>query len=169
MTVAGGLRARLIRDSVYRCLYDSLEALEWFKPGRAHRPISFTGTIVDESVEIPLNTLALADGDLYEVGLELGSNLAEMRWTFYLDFYAENDVVGKDLINDARDILAGRMHAIGRSHASVMVFDYRVPEPHPELFRVGIEDVEVDRANEFPKPWLRHWYSCRFVVVDAYG
>lgn len=167
-TIVGGIRARLIRDSVYHCIYDALAELGWFDSGRRHLPIVFDGGLVDQAEEIQLNTVALVDEDLVADDLELGSNLAEHNWTFYVDFYAENDVIGKELINDVRDILAGRMSTIGRAHSSVTVYDYREATPS-ELFTVQLEDIVVDRAHDFPKPWLKHWYACRFTVVDAYG
>lgn len=166
--VVGGLRARLIRDSIYNAIYAGLDALGWFDEGRKHTPINFTGKIVDQDEEIPLNTIVLVDEDIMESEIELGSNLAEHDWTFYVDFYAENAGIGRELINDVRDILAGRMSSIGRSHPSVIVFDYREPTP-PALFKVHIEDIVIDRATGFPKPWQKHWYSCRFSVIDHYG
>lgn len=167
MTVAGGLRARLIRDSVYRMVYDSLEALGWFDAGRQHQAINFTGTETDQHAEIPMNTLALVDEDQSGLDLELGSQLAEFSWTFYLDFYAEDDVIGKHLIYDVRDIIEGRLTAIGRSRPNCVVLDYTLATP-TEIFTVDFENVVVDRAHDFPKPWQRHWYACRFTVVDTY-
>jgi hypothetical protein len=166
--IVGGLRARLIRDSTYRWIYDGLAALGWFDAGRRHLPVSFTGKPVDADQEIQFNTVALVDLDTGEYDLELGSNLAEHRTTYYVDFYAESDVVGKELIHDVRDILAGRMSSIGRAHPHVPVYDYRQATP-PLAFYVEVEDLVVDRAHDFPKPWLKNWYACRFDIVDHYG
>lgn len=167
-TIVGGLRARLIKDSIFNCINDSLDALGWFDPGRQHAPINFTANVTPNDVEIPLNTLALADESMHNTDLELGSNFVESRWLFYVDFYAENDTLGKDLINDVRDILGGRMSTIGRRDASVHVYDYRQATP-AQIFTVAIEDLFVDRAHDFPKVYQKHWYACRFNVVDAYG
>lgn len=168
-TIVGGLRARLIKDSIYNCINDALEALGWFDAGRQHAPINFTAIVTPNDTEIPLNTLALADESMHNSDLELGSNFVETRWLYYVDFYAENDIIGKDLINDVRDILGGRMSTIGRGDASVHVYDYRYHSTPPILFTVAIEDLFVDRAHDFPKVWQKHWYACRFNVVDAYG
>lgn len=172
--LVGGLRARLIRDSVYHVVYDALDELGWFEASvddggtRKHRQVRFDGKPVDHDTEIKFNTIALVDEDLTENDVELGSNLAEHSWTFYVDFFAENDTVGKDLINDVRDILGGRYPSVGRVHASVDVLDYRLATPTP-VFRVWIEELVIDKAHGFPKPWQKHWYSCRFQVIDHYG
>jgi hypothetical protein len=167
MTVVGGLRARLIRDSIYHALYDAVDDLGWFDVGRRHKPIVFTGAAVANDEEIALNTVALSDEDLSELDLELGSTGVETRWTYYVDFYAEDDSIGKHFIHDIRDILGGRMSSIGRDHPNVVVYDYRMATPG-SMFVVQLENIEVDRAHDFPKPWQKHWYACRFDVVDAY-
>lgn len=166
--ITGGLRARLIRDSIYHVLFDGLADLGWFDSGRQHRAISFPGTVVDQHTEIPMNTLALVDEDQSEVEGEMGSNLGDFRWTYYVDFYAEDDVIGKHLIYDVRDILAGRMVGVGRTDSSVAVLDYTLATP-TQVFVVQLEDIIVDRAHDFPKPWQRNWYACRFTVLDSYG
>lgn len=166
-TIVGGLRARLIRDSIYHCIYEALANLGWFDTGRQHRAIVFTGTIVDQATEIPLNTIGLSDEDLIESDFELGSTGVETRWTYYVDFFAEDDVIGKHLIHDVRDIVGGRMSSIGRADASIEIFNYT--EATPSVFTVvDIENAIVDRAVDFPKAWLKHWYTCRFDVVDHY-
>lgn len=165
--IVGGIRARLIYDSIYYWTYEALEALGWFDSGRKHGAIRFDGGSVDADEEIPLNTLALTDEDLWELEAELGSNMSENRWTFYLDFFAESDVLGKEMVHDLRDILGGRMSSIGRDKAHVPVYDYRLATPTIQFY-VDIEDLVVDRARDFPKPWQKHWFALRFDVVDSY-
>lgn len=165
--VVGGLRTRLIRDSIYHMIYDALEELGWFDAGRRHLPISFTGDITAQDDEIAFNTVTISVEDTYESDLELGSNAVETTTTFYVDFFAENDAIGTHLINDVRDIVAGRMSTIGRTHARVPIFDFRMATP-AVIFNVEIERVQVDRALGFPKPWQKHWYACNFEVIDAY-
>lgn len=165
--IVGGIRSRLIRDSIYHCLYDSLDALGWFDTDRRHRPIVFTGRSYENDEEIQLNTISLSDEDLSEFPLELGSTAAEIHWDYWIDFYAEDDSIGKHLINDVRDILGGRMAAIDRDDSSVAVLDYRLATPVP-VFSVQIEDLAVQKAHNFPKPFQRHWYGCSFTVFDYY-
>lgn len=167
-TIVGGLRARLIRDSLFHMLHDSLSSLGWFSANRRHQPLIFTGTDIDRLTEVPLNTLVLSDDNLTEVDFELGSNGVESTWTYYVDFYAEDDSVGKHLIHDVRDILGGRMSTIGRTHPVCPVYDYRQATPSL-IFYVDLERIVVDRAHDFPKMWQKHWYACRFDVIDAYA
>lgn len=167
--VVGGLRAQYIREAVYQELYRSLEELGWFNPGRKHKPITFPGITETNDNEIPINRLALSDEDQYERPLEMGSNATENQWTYWVDFYAQNDSLGKHVIYDVKDILAGRMSSIGRAHPRIQVYDYQMATPEP-IFTVEIEDIVTDRgARLIAKPYQKHWYACRFTVVDAYG
>lgn len=169
MTVVGGLRARLVRDSLYRTVEDGLRLLGWFDPARGHAPVNMRSTPVDDDEELPPNTLVLVDEDTAApVEAELGSNLAEHAWAFVLDFYAEDPTLGLHLIRDVRDLLDGRMPSIGRGRASFEVRDW-TQSPAPVLFRCEIEDVEVDRGRAGPARWQRHWFGCAFDVVDRYG
>ncbi len=165
--VVGGMRARLIRESVYHCIHDSLADLGWFNAGRRHKAITFPGVTETNENEIPINRIALSDEDLSESDLEMGSTAVETRWTFWLDFYAQDDSLGKEVVHDVRDILGGRMSSIGRSSANIPVYDYRLATP-VVIFHVAVEEIVVDRAHEFPKPYQKHWYACRFTVLDAY-
>jgi hypothetical protein len=119
-------------------------------------------------VEVPLNTLALSDEDISGDDIELGSNLAEQTWAFYVDFYAENDPIGLHLIRDVKDLLEGRMPSISRTAPILPVLDYTLATP-VSVFTCQIESVKVSKAHDFPHPWLQHWYSCSFDIVDTYG
>lgn len=163
----GGLRARLIHDSVYAMLYDALEALGWFKSVASRSQITFLPDALPPDVEVPFNTLALADEGETGEDIELGSQLQETRWEMWVDFYAENDSLSLHLIRDVKDILQGRMPSIGRTGPIVEVYDYTLATP-VVIFNVEIEDVTTDRARGFPQPWLRSWRACGFTVVDTY-
>lgn len=167
-TLVGGLRARFIKDSIFYCLHTALTDLGWFDAGRQHAPISFNGFVTPNLDPIPINSVSLSDESMHNVDLELGSTAVMTTWVFYVDFYAEDDDLGKHLINDVRDILGGRMSTIGRPDASVPVYDWRMATP-TKVFTVGIDNLMIDRAHDFPKPWQKHWYTCRFDVTDAYG
>jgi hypothetical protein len=147
---------------------DSLTILGWFDVGRKHTAITFIDSPVGNQTEIPLNTLALSDEDEIEHDDELGSQLAEHRWQFYIDFYAENNSVGLHLSRDVRDIVAGRFGSIGRNAPIVHVYDYTMATP-AAIFTVEIENVVRDRAHDFPKKHLQHWYAVRFEIVDHYA
>ncbi len=167
MTIVGGLRNRLIRDSLINMITESLDALGWFDLDRQHSPISVNAEPVDNTEVVPPNTLAVADDEMSDEDLEMGSDLAEHRWSFYIDFYAEDTAIGIHVIEDIKAILQGRMPSIGRSGPRLSVKDYTDTGDH--LFYVEIEDVQVHRAHNWPKPWLKAWYSCSFDLLDDYG
>lgn len=167
--VVGGLRARLIRDSAFTMLRDSVDALGWRDAGRRHKPVLFRAEPVPWDEEVPLNTVAVSQTDVSGDEVELGSNLSEDRWTFYVDLYAEDESVGTHLAHDIRDILRGKIPSIGRNQPLLPVYNLAGETPEDVLFNCEIEDVLVDRANDFPKSWQRYWYVVRFIIVDYYG
>lgn len=164
----GGLRARLIRESVYREIKRALTDLGWFDPGRRHLPVTFIDEPVQNRDQVEFNTAALSDETQSEVPDELGSNLAEHRWTFYVDFYGESAPLGTHFIHDVRDILGGRFPSLDRTGPKVDVYDWTQATPS-YLFYVDIEGLLVDRAQNWPSPRLANWYMCRFDVVDNYA
>lgn len=166
--VVGGLRARLVRESLYQTVYDSLASLGWFDSGRQHQPITFVSAPIDDRVEIKFNTIAIADANIDTLEAEIGSSLAEHRWNFYIDVYGESNALGVELAHDIKDILEGRMPSIGRNEPSFSVLDYRQATPSL-ITTCQIENVMVDRAQGFPEQWRRWWYSVALLVVDTYG
>lgn len=167
MTYVGGLRARLVHDSVYRMLYDALADLGWFDASSTHSTIAFNSEPLPPDIEVPFNTMALADEDESTEEIELGSQLQDLRWQMYVDFFGENDAISLHVIRDVKDILQGRMPSIGRERPVVEVYDYTLATP-VVIFTVEIEGVFTDKARDFPQPWLRAWRSCGFTVVDTY-
>lgn len=169
MTIyVGGLRARLIRDSLFYMLRDALTDLGWFVPHASRRTIVFVAEPTQTDEAVPLNTVALADDDMRGDDIELGSSLAEHSWGFFLDFYAENDPIGLHLIRDVKDILEGRMASIGRTGPNLAVLDWTLATP-AQIFVCDIEEVRTARSHDFPQAWLRHWHSCSFTIVDTYA
>jgi hypothetical protein len=78
-TYVGGLRARLIKESIFQTVNDSLDALGWFTAGRKHLPITFLDTTVADSDSVQKNTLVLNDWDSTEFENEMGSLFAGFR------------------------------------------------------------------------------------------
>jgi len=164
----GGLRARLIWDSLYEMLHDALDDLGWFDAGRQHSSINMISQPVSETIEIPLNTLTVVGEDITSEEIELGSLLSEHPWTFWVDFYAEDDVIGLHLIRDVKDILEGRMASISRGSPTLSVLDYTANTPS-QIFVCDIENVEINRGRHTSAGVERAWYGCAFDVVDTYG
>lgn len=167
-SLVGGLRVRMIRESLYQMVRDSLDELGWFNPNRKHEPVSFPSEPADRDEQITLNTLSLSVEDASDVPTGLGESDVEERVLYYIDFYAENDAIGLEMAHDIRDILAGRHTGTSRTSSNLEVYDFREATP-PVVGVVHIENVEVDRAHTFPKPWLKNWYQIGFDVVDVYG
>ena len=161
MAIVGGLRARLIRESLFQHIETALGDLGW-------TTIEFLASPKPNDEAIELNTLVLSDEDLIEDQAEMGSLLAEHRWTFYVDFYAADEAIGLHVIRDVKDIVGGRIPSIGVQRPNFPVYDFTQATP-PVEFYCDIEDVVVDRAHDFPKPWQKYWYACRFTVVDHYA
>lgn len=166
-TIVGGLRARLIRESLFEMLRDSLDQLDWFDPTRPHKPIIWESRGHRPDEEIIINTAALSDENMDETDWELGSQMTEHTWQMYVDFFADSDALGLHFIRDVQDILRGRFTVIGRSRPRFDVYDFRQATP-PVIFSCELENVVVDKAHGFLKPWLEHWYSCSFQVIDYY-
>lgn len=167
-TYVGGLRARLVRDSVWRTVDAALRALGWYADVVSHRPVTFVPAPLGLDVEVPFNTLALGDMNDVPTQAEMGSSLTEFSWDMHVDVYAENDDLSLHLAGDVEAALAGRMPSIGRGRPVVEVWDYTLATP-VQVFTVDIEDVRKAKAHDFPQPWLRFWRSVTFTVIDTYG
>lgn len=165
--LAGGLRQRMIFDSLYAMIHDNLATLGWFTVGRRHAPINLVVEHQDLTTEVPINTMALTDENVTNVPWEVGSTLSEDTRYFYVDFFGENDAVAKQIIGDVRDILLGKYASIGCTAPVLLVHDYRQPTP-PVAFSCDIVNVRVDRSHDYSRPWLRHWYSIQGSLLDYY-
>jgi len=168
MTVVGGTRARLIRDSFYHYIHDGVVARGWTSTNRRHKPFEFIPQPKDWDEEVPLNSIAITAEDVRDEEAEMGSALTEDTWTFYVDVYAEGDAVGTDITHDIRDMLRGKMQADGYGRTAFPVWDYRLATP-VIIFTCDIENVVSDRARNFPQAWRRFWFSIRCDVVDNYA
>jgi hypothetical protein len=167
VTYAGGLRARLIRDSVWHTVDDALRALGWYESVASRADVVFVAEPVPQGTAIDFTTLALGDEDDVGEPAELGSGLTEFSWDMHVDVYAESDALSLHLARDVAAALAGRLPAIDRARPVIDVWDYTLATP-VVIFAVAVESVRTDKANDFPQPWLRYWRSCSFVIVDTY-
>lgn len=163
MPIIGGLRDRLIHDALYRLVEEILTTLGWMNPGRQHAPINLVPVAVDEHDEIPANTLTVSPEDVDGTDAEMGSLLEERRTGYWIDFYAEDDAVGKDLIGDLRDALKGKM--AGRTGPVLDVFDTTLATP-ALAFSCVLEGIRTDRAHGFTEAHRRHWFELALEVVD---
>lgn len=167
-TIVGGLRARLVRESLFEMLQSSLDDLGWFDPTRPHKALILESRPRNQDQQIEINTATLSDENMDETDWELGSQLTEHTWMMWIDFFADSDALGLHFIRDVQDILRGRFSSIGRTAPRFDVYDYRQATPSV-IFSCELENVVVDKAHGFLKPWLEHWYACSFEVIDYYS
>lgn len=167
-TPVGGLRARLIKESMYRMVDTALEDLGWYADDSWFSPINLIPEQIDDQTEIVPNVVAISDDDDDNIELEMGSNLTEFRWTYWIDVYGENNAVALHIGRDIRDFLQGRMPSIGRGSPSLTVLDYTLATP-TELFTCELENISLNRAHDFPKEYQKYWYSIYVELVDSYG
>lgn len=159
----GGLRERLIYDSVYTMLSDALTALGWFTSQPTRADILLPHGPVDINESITYNTIAIVDLGEPAEEWELGSSLAQYRWAYNFDVFAQNDSLSRHLAGDIRAILEGKLAAASRTTPTVNILDTTVAEPYPTLFVAEFEGVSIERPQDSAKPWLAHW---RTVVAD---
>lgn len=165
--LVGGLRSRMIRDSLRSMIVTSLTDIGWFASGRRHLPINVIDRPNKWDDPIPLNSLVISLEDRVGEDAELGSNLTIDNWTAYVDFYAESEDLGMQVSGDVRDILRGKISNVNRTDPSFEAFDYR--EDPPERFAtVKISNVIDDRARNFPHEWQTYWFVVRADLEDEY-
>jgi len=171
MTYVGGLRSRLVKESVYSLIYDGLDELGWFDTNREHEPVEMIPRPLDWNEEARPNLIALSEEDVDELEMELGSNLSEFYWDFYIDVYAEDGSIGMHLAGDIKDILQGRFTSIISVGPVIPVIDYTQTAATPiELFNVNVEEVSMSKVRrDAPKAFQRNWWVIYFKVVDEYA
>lgn len=166
-TPVGGQRLRLIKQNFKIMVEDSLRALGYMDDSWPLAPVTVTGQPFDPLVEIVPNKVHVSGDDIIGIEIELGSDLQENRWTFYVDIFAEKESVGISLAGDVRDILRGKMSTIGRNISDLNVLDYRQATP-THLFYVDIEDVDLQRVRQWKTPVNRNWWVVACVLIDTY-
>ena len=164
--IAGGLRERLIADSIHLYLKRALSLLGWFNPDPGRRDVHYMPRPAGDDEPIELNTVGVFSDRVRDTDLELGSLLAESAWQWYADIYGEDEAVGMHLSGDVRDILRGKMPTVGASAPVIPVLDFRLATP-VEIFYVEIQDVVRDRPPSYTHPWQQFWMPVPFTVVDS--
>lgn len=167
MAYVGGLRARLIKDSLYDMINDSLRSVGWFDGGRHHKEVTVINEPIPESEEAEPNKVAVSMEGVTQIGLEMGSDYSEHPWICFIDIYAENEALGIHLGTDVRDIIAGRFSSIGRDRPILDVYDLSQATP-PHIFTVHIEDIEMERNRNNRKHWQKYWWTIAFNLIDDY-
>ena len=170
----GGLRTRLVLDSVRLTIVAGLTARGWFNgtiydtpPGpRRHRTLEYIPRPKHWDDPIAPNALAISLEEIGDNPLGLGGEV-EDEIAMYCDIFAESDALGWDLAGDIHGILLGKFPEIGRFQPAVDVYDLRQPTPSP-MFQVEVSRVIIDRAEGSVQEYKAHWFMVRLHVLDAY-
>lgn len=167
MPLTGGLRDRMLFDSVMNGIVEELASLGWFDGtvydvtpgGRQHHPITVTDEFPNLEGDAEINTLAFSFADAEAEQAELGSKAEVHFTTIFVDFFAESDALGRHLIGD--------VYAFLKANPVLPVFDYRSVTPMVD-FNVSVdeESVEKRKPQQVTNPWQRNWHICSFVVED---
>lgn len=168
MTIDGGLRRRLLSESVRVTILASLDRMGWFDAGRQHDPLNFAAKPNDWDEQVVPNTFSITLEDTHEDPSELGDVAVDDTITFFFDFYADSDALGRHVAWDVHAIVMGLATAAGRN---APVFDvYNLLAPTPSIFtQVDVEHCVVDQVDGDRRPWQAHWWFVRFDLLDDHA
>lgn len=172
--IRGGLRTRLIIDSVRFAIISTMDQLGWFDPTvfddppgtRRHQPFRYIPRPVDWSEDIRPNAIAISSEDIADNDLAFGGDV-EDRYELYADVFAQNEAVGWQVCYDIRDSLMGKSTDLGTLGPQIDVYDFRQATPAPFTF-VDVDTIRVDHSQGEARAWYQHWYLVRILVEDAY-
>jgi hypothetical protein len=167
MTPIGGLRARLLHDSLQEAVKDGITALGWFDPGRSHRPIQFLNAPAAWDSEITANSMVVTARSRITDWVEVGSALSQDLVVMGVDIYGETDSFTSHIANDVRDLLRGRL-PVGPQRGSLAILDYRMATPTP-LGHAVITEVRVTRVRpQTNRPYSLFWFGVDVELLDTY-
>lgn len=170
--IRGGLRTRLVIDSMRFAVINTLQQLGWFDPtihdtppgNRTHLPFRYIGRPVDWAEDIRPNAIAISAEDIADASRGFGEEVEDYT-ELYVDVFAQDDALGWQVAYDIRDSLLGKLD--GGAGPQIDVYDFRQPTPAP-FTTVDIDLMEVDRSQGEARQWQRHWFMVHFVVLDEY-
>ena len=162
MALEGGLRDRMVLESVLQWIKSDLTTRDWFDTGRQHLPI----TVIDvypgqegEETEVPLNTMAFSLGDSFQNLLELGSKAETHVVPVYVDFYGESDALTRHVLGD--------IYLRLNKDPVIPVYDYSLATPVVDFHAMVVEEsVEVSYPSRATNPWQKHWGIVSCLIED---
>jgi hypothetical protein len=160
VNVIGGLRSRLLHDSVQNTIEAGLAVLGWFDPGRSHRHIEFLTKPAEWDREITANSMVITARSRVTDWVELGSLLSQDMVVIGVDIYGESDSFVFHIANDIRDLMRGRL-PVGPQRGSLPIMDYRMTTPMP-IGHAAVTDVRATRV----RPQVNRAYSLFWMGVD---
>jgi hypothetical protein len=171
--IRGGLRTRLVIDSVRVAVISALQQAGWFDPtvhdtppgSRHHQPFRYISRPVEWSAKIEANAIAIGPEDIADDPYGFGGEVQDVN-DVYVDLFAEDDSLGWQVTYDLRDSLLGKTaNGIG---PQIDVYDFRQPTPAP-FTTVDVDLIEIDRSQGEARTWQRHWFMTHVVLLDEYG
>lgn len=169
MTLAGGLRDRMILENVLRQVMAYLASQSWaiIQPDttligpvdEAYEPIRIVDEYPDTEVEVPVNTLAFSAGDSTQDLMELGSNNEVHYSPIYIDFFASSDALMRHVMGD--------IYAWLNANPVIAIWDYSLATPEVDFYaHVEEESVSKDRPARAVNSWQKHWLMLSFILRD---
>ena len=165
---SGGLRRRLIKDSLAKMIDFKLDALGWYATDSWFTPVTFIDEPLLPADKVPENSVSLAFENLYPSEAELGSLLDRIEWEFFVDIYAEDESAGIHLSGDVLDLLQGKFASLGRTDPSFEVLDF-TQDPSPKLFTCSLEELELSKVRESEYQHRKHFFTVGGYVVDYHA
>lgn len=156
-TLVGGLRDRMVIESLGNHIQGELTTLGWFAGGRDHEPITVITGFPNDTDDVALNTLAFSVEDADGEDMELGSKAEIHSTAFFVDMFMEDDSVGWHL--------SGDIYAFLKKNPHLDVFDYGTGG-NPVDFQVELMDVSRRKPTRAVNSWQRHWFTVSFVAED---
>lgn len=157
-TLEGGLRDRMVHESLGNQIQADLVARGWFTPPREHEPLNVITGFPNDTDEVQLNTIAFSVDTASGDDLEMGTNSELHQTAFFVDMFMEDDAVGWHLSGDVYSFLK-------RNAASLDVFDYS-DIGDPVEFQVELIDISRGKPTKAVNAWQRHWFTVSFLAED---
>jgi len=160
MALEGGLRDRMILQSVTNAIVADLTSKGWLtSTGKQYEPIVIVDEFPDDDAEVAVNTISFSIGDTATSELELGSRSLLLFTPVFVDFFAENDGLGRHVRGD--------IFAYVQKVMQFDVYDYSQPVPAVEfVVQVQEQSLEMQKPERAVNPWQKHWYTVQFSVTD---
>jgi hypothetical protein len=159
-TLEGGLRDRMMLQSVVNDVVANLTTRGWFiNTGKEYLPFSVVDEFPDDKDEVALNTIAFSMGDTASNAAEMGSKSELLHTSIFIDFFAENDGLGRHVVGD----IAAHVNDVGQ----FTVYDYRQVTPSAEfVVLIAADSLERTKPIRAVNAWQKHWHSVAFVVME---
>ncbi len=157
MPLTGGLRDRMLSESLSNHIQGELSTLGWFDVGREHTPLTLLPGFPNDTDDVQLNSIAFSVEDTEGEDLEMGTKAETHQTEFFVDMFMEDDSVGWHV--------AGDVYAFLKKNPILDVFDYATGGD-PVDFRVQLSEVDKRKPNRAVNAWQRHWFTVSFLAED---